>query len=39
MILTIQGRAEVDRTALELTDNPAEQAVLRRRIDWGEDAS
>jgi RNA polymerase sigma factor (sigma-70 family) len=27
-----------NRRALELTANPAEQAVLRRRIDWGDDA-
>jgi RNA polymerase sigma factor (sigma-70 family) len=27
-----------DRRALELTANPAEQAVLRERIDWGDDA-
>ncbi len=26
-----------DRRALELTANPAEQAVLRHRLDWGED--
>jgi RNA polymerase sigma-70 factor (ECF subfamily) len=27
-----------NRRALEFTANPAEQAVLRRRIDWGDDA-
>jgi RNA polymerase sigma factor (sigma-70 family) len=27
-----------NRRALELTDNPAEQALLQRRIDWGDDA-
>jgi RNA polymerase sigma-70 factor (ECF subfamily) len=26
---------EADRRALELTANPAERALLRRRIDWG----
>lgn len=26
---------QADRRALELTANPAEQALLRRRIDWG----
>jgi predicted RNA polymerase sigma factor len=32
-----EGRA-ANRRALEFTANPAEQAVLRRRIDWGDDA-
>ena len=27
-----------DRRALQLTANPAEQALLRQRIDWGDDA-
>jgi predicted RNA polymerase sigma factor len=27
-----------DRRALALTANPAEQALLRRWIDWGDDA-
>jgi predicted RNA polymerase sigma factor len=27
-----------NRRALELTANPAEQALLRRSIDWGDDA-
>ncbi|MGH3264798.1 MAG: RNA polymerase sigma factor, partial [Trebonia sp.] len=27
-----------NRRALQLTANPAEQAVLRQRIDWGADA-
>jgi hypothetical protein len=27
-----------NRRALELTANPAEQALLRGRIDWGDDA-
>jgi predicted RNA polymerase sigma factor len=26
-----------NRRALKFTANPAEQAVLRRRIDWGDD--
>jgi RNA polymerase sigma factor (sigma-70 family) len=40
-LLRTLGRAnearEADRRALELTANPAEQAVLRERIDWGDD--
>jgi RNA polymerase sigma-70 factor (ECF subfamily) len=42
-LLWTLGRADEARTAnqraLELTSNPAEQAVLRRRIDWGDHAS
>jgi RNA polymerase sigma factor (sigma-70 family) len=30
---------DADRLALERTANPAEQALLRRRIDWGHDAA
>jgi RNA polymerase sigma factor (sigma-70 family) len=41
-LLATVGRADEARTAnrraLELTANPAEQAVLRRRIDWGDGA-
>jgi RNA polymerase sigma factor (sigma-70 family) len=41
-LLTTLGRADearaANRRALELTANPAEQALLRRRIDWGDDA-
>jgi predicted RNA polymerase sigma factor len=33
---TDEARA-ANRCALELTGNPAEQAVLRRRLDWGDD--
>jgi len=33
------GEAQAaDRRALELTTNPAEQALLRQRIDWSDDA-
>ena len=28
---------DADRLALELTANPAEQAVLQRRVEWGTD--
>jgi RNA polymerase sigma-70 factor (ECF subfamily) len=42
-LLRTLGRADearaANRRALELTANPAEQAVLRRRIDWGDDAA
>jgi RNA polymerase sigma factor (sigma-70 family) len=42
-LLRALGRSDearaADRRALELTANPAEQAVLRRRIDWGDDAA
>lgn len=31
-------RGSANRRALELTANPAEQALLRRRIDGGDDA-
>jgi RNA polymerase sigma factor (sigma-70 family) len=41
-LLRSLGRADeargANRRALELTANPAEQALLRRRIDWGDDA-
>jgi RNA polymerase sigma factor (sigma-70 family) len=41
-LLRALGRADearaADRRALELTANPAEQALLRRRIDWTDDA-
>jgi RNA polymerase sigma-70 factor (ECF subfamily) len=41
-LLRTLGRADEARTAnrraLELTANPAEQALLRQRIDWGDDA-
>ncbi|MGH2874532.1 MAG: RNA polymerase sigma factor [Solirubrobacteraceae bacterium] len=41
-LLQSLGRSDearaANRRALELTANPAEQAVLRRRIDWGDDA-
>jgi RNA polymerase sigma factor (sigma-70 family) len=41
-LLRTLGRADearaANRRALELTANPAEQALLRRRIDWGDDA-
>jgi NAD(P)-dependent dehydrogenase (short-subunit alcohol dehydrogenase family) len=41
-LLRTVGRGDEARAAnrrvLELTANPAEQAVLRRRIDWGDDA-
>ena len=41
-LLRTLGRGDearaANRHALELTANPAEQAVLRRRIDWGDDA-
>jgi len=41
-LLGTLGRADEARTAnrraLELTANPAEQALLRQRIDWGDDA-
>jgi RNA polymerase sigma-70 factor (ECF subfamily) len=41
-LLWTLGRADearaANRRALELTANPAEQALLRRRIDWGDDA-
>jgi predicted RNA polymerase sigma factor len=40
-LLGALGCADEARTAncraLELTANPAEQALLRRRIDWGDD--
>jgi RNA polymerase sigma-70 factor (ECF subfamily) len=40
-LLRALGRADearaADRRALELTANPAEQALLRQRIDWGDD--
>lgn len=40
-LLRCLGRGDearaADRRALELTANPAEQAVLRHRIDWGDD--
>jgi RNA polymerase sigma-70 factor (ECF subfamily) len=42
-LLRALGRAQdalaADRRALELTANPAEQTLLRRRIDWGEHAA
>lgn len=31
-------RGPANRRVLELTVNPAEQALLRRRIDWADDA-
>jgi RNA polymerase sigma factor (sigma-70 family) len=41
-LLRSLGRADearaANRRALELTANPAEQALLRRRIDWRDDA-
>jgi len=41
-LLRALGRADesraADRRALELTANPAEQALLRRTIDWTDDA-
>ncbi len=41
-LLRTVGRGDearaANRRALELTANPAEQAVLRRRIQWGDDA-
>ena len=41
-LLRTVGRADearaADLRALELTANPAEQAVLRHRLDWGDDA-
>ena len=41
-LLRTLGRGDearaANRRALELTANPAEQALLRRRIDWGDDA-
>lgn len=41
-LLRTLGRTDdaraADRRALDLTANPAEQAVLRQRIDWGENA-
>jgi RNA polymerase sigma factor (sigma-70 family) len=40
-LLRATGRGDearaADRRALELTNNPAEQALLRARIDWGGD--
>jgi RNA polymerase sigma factor (sigma-70 family) len=42
-LLAAQGRADearaANRRALELTANPAEQALLRSRIKWGDDAA
>jgi predicted RNA polymerase sigma factor len=42
-LLRALGRASealaADRRALERTANPAEQALLRRRIDWGDDGA
>jgi RNA polymerase sigma-70 factor (ECF subfamily) len=41
-LLRTLGRVDAaqaaNRRALDLTANPAEQALLRRRIDWGDDA-
>jgi RNA polymerase sigma factor (sigma-70 family) len=40
-LLRATGRRDearaADRRALELTNNPAEQALLRARLDWGDD--
>jgi predicted RNA polymerase sigma factor len=38
VLLEHQDRSNWDHEAIVDAANPAEQALLRRRIDWGDDA-